>query len=1666
METQPIKIALDEEMADIFKQATGEDGNAEAYDLHMGILELSVSLRNINHDVEKSVNFLSKSDTTYNSSQELVFLIDFRMQFKLLQHGKDPEERTLHETRGDLFMRLYKELVDIEPNEIKRCEYLAFFYDLFESVKPKLSGPQESFTYRMEQIDSMHGQVQCILERLSRTQNANEISSASKVNIYLESKIVPNEVDTQSSSRIVGLNEEKCNRDKKVELRKVHTEKLHVEGFSVIESYREIINCPLKGIRFDDVITLLYDSHSCPKTTQPFNYNTTATCSTKSSYKGACKIPIGIHSCNFPLKKNYKKKLDSINEVLEKQLPDTENKFKTLSEPEKMEADEKSTLQKKNLKSPTVSTKSEDQSLNQLRQAVSDIKMNILKEVDKSLELTHKNSSHILLSKPSREIAKNEPKNLFRNSRFTDVLRWQYPRNIYPPKDSVNKILQNKSCKSNYSSVSSKKVSSNANPRNMLDKPMSKLYKKNQTAPLHKEMAKCDDGSNDICNFETTPVKSEQYFVKEGYKEITEPILSEIRQSAGEFQQKVIKEEEASNCLLVENSRNKDMADQIVDPKDLSSSTHNLSIDICEACCDPDNLEMISPIFSQVNQTVRDDNVYTWVDGNSTQKVWVQNTEDLSPSSCTECCDLRISTDELNEFVGEENISPTLSQITQTSNLVKLHVLEKMDKFLSDISSINITIKDEDVEEDSLIDIEGSKELSPSSCNLSTNTLEGFSDIGKRLTACHPPDDQYKLSPILGQITQTVTDVKINILNEVDKSLSEITLGVSDILKNRESKEYFRKQHESQEIIYTTAESTLFDLSEESVVKVNPSKNVNTSISEVIQPPKNVSQKSETSELSECSESQLSSKDSNQILYLSKNCNVKVDYSKEEDKYFAEGFCIKKRKCNVTEATSVESEFIRKSRPKWHHQRYVIAAPRVIIKSFKSNPAYEWVPDDPNAPDLYEQLDQFFEITGHKKYCAGCETITASIQAKLSQVLQRVIREAPEDVNFPDLITIVGKGKLEQLLTRKEKTVYESLRWQARDKGDQDLSAESLFTDALHGMMGYGSPHLKVSPLTGRLLLCSPQHQKSISESYLLLTVGHLGYFYRELKGHQVMLAEQGDTAVALRKCLQKYLLNFHQFYEAQKRNPCSLLSLYQSTRDFQLQFEWLLEVFNNVQKAKSAVVSLYEESRRRTGYQRNLLLKWLRVVIQPFIFNLYQWLLNGRLPSANLDKFLIEQTKSSKIEEFWQNRYCITEFFSGIFDPQLSEILLSVGKTLKYSDKYLAINVETCLPRKKLRCMLLETFDQFFRHGDQEPLYNFVRKLHLEISCKVLKHLRKIKTSPEHLFSELHKYIMLTDHEFTNEFLKMFEPILSDTESSFNIQLFNEMKDKMLHKPVPDIYIDKSQSEGSRCWSMLILRWKMPVHWKALLGGDSKEYEAIFSAMWRFHYVYYVLCERVHRQQMQFRNRIEFKYFEDLNETFKCFSKLINACMRLMSVLREYFFNHLLEPAFAKLLLACKHANTVDQLLDENRKYLRTIMFGSLQEKNLRKSHQYLERLYDLILKLDDKQQKFLKLSQNSVDYVIKVRAHKPQSIVSNFYRERMLQFRWTCQNYSDVIKEMRDQFDLTMISFLFSLHLAADDSLRRLAKRLDPECYYMDKDNRLGLVQFFEFKRKTQKN
>jgi len=184
------------------------------------------------------------------------------------------------------------------------------------------------------------------------------------------------------------------------------------------------------------------------------------------------------------------------------------------------------------------------------------------------------------------------------------------------------------------------------------------------------------------------------------------------------------------------------------------------------------------------------------------------------------------------------------------------------------------------------------------------------------------------------------------------------------------------------------------------------------------------------------------------------------------------------------------------------------------------------------------------------------------------------------------------------------------------------------------------------------------------------------------------------------------------------------------------------------------------------------------------------------------------------------------------------------------------------------------------------------------------------------------------------------------------------------------------------------------------------------------------------------------------------------------MNVLRRYFFKDLLEPAFARLLLACNQANTLEDILEANRIYLRSIKRGCLQTKRLRKSNQYLERLYNFILKLDDNLQKFLKSCKSLKEYVLNIQLHKAHSLVSTSFRDRMLTFRLTCQNCSYVINELRDQFISGLISFLLSLHLANEDSLRLLALSLDPKGYYKRKDNRLSQVQLFEFKRKARKS
>ncbi|KAI8043200.1 hypothetical protein M5D96_004527, partial [Drosophila gunungcola] len=736
------------------------------------------------------------------------------------------------------------------------------------------------------------------------------------------------------------------------------------------------------------------------------------------------------------------------------------------------------------------------------------------------------------------------------------------------------------------------------------------------------------------------------------------------------------------------------------------------------------------------------------------------------------------------------------------------------------------------------------------------------------------------------------------------------------------------------------------------------------------------------------------------------------------------------------------------------HQRHIIAAPRVVIKTFKSNPAYQWNPHEPNAPDFYEQLDQFYEITGQTM-----DIDVYSIESRVSLIVNRIRKKMPRDISYSDWMLAVGKCKVEQLLTRDEKIAYEALRFQSRDRGDQDLSTESRFTDALHGMMGYESPHLKVSSLTGWLQLRSPHHQESISESYLLLTLGHLGYLYRSLREQLVVLGQQGETGSALRECLQKELQNFQQFYELRKQEPSSLLALHWKTRGYQLHFQWLLGVLHRIQSKKSIVVSLNEESRRRIGSQRNLMVKWLNVASQPLITKLYHWLLSGQLSASDYDDFPIERCTTAGIDDFWQKRYRVRKSFSTFLDPHLTETLISVGKTLAYTKKFLGLSLDISLISKELLYSLIDAFDHFYRYGDQEPLYEIVHKLHFEISNEVLT-LQEIKPNPQDLFFQIHKYSMLTDSKFTRGFFEVFEPILEEPASCFNIELFNQIKDQMLHQPIPSFYIDKAKGDGAKCWSLLVLRWNFPNHWRALLGEDVKEYDAIFGGLWRFNYVNYVLGKRIVRQQLHFQNRIDLKYFEGLEGTNRCFVHLINIVLRVMKVLRHFFLSDILEPAFAKLLLACNKANSLDDILEANRTYLKTIKLGSLQTKALRKSNQYLDKLYGLVLNLDHQQQKFHRLTQILLDYVMEAGVSNSSS-----YKGRIQEFRWSCESYTDFIKDLEEKFHLAMVNFLFSLHLSDEPSLRLLALRLDPKSYYTYKDARLGLVQMFEFKRKARK-
>lgn len=881
--------------------------------------------------------------------------------------------------------------------------------------------------------------------------------------------------------------------------------------------------------------------------------------------------------------------------------------------------------------------------------------------------------------------------------------------------------------------------------------------------------------------------------------------------------------------------------------------------------------------------------------------------------------------------------------------------------------------------------------------------------------------DKEMISPIIDGLQQTVSEMKLKVLKKINKSLLVFSQPVSQLSKENDA-----------------------------VVAVAPTNNYESG---------KLKRKRERS-----LDIDISEECSSVIDDLRRQVSQGKSYKNEERQRMSSPMSSPLRAA-VSYVKDQSQNQVSREGVHWQHQRHIIIAPRFIINLFNSNPAYKCPPDEPNAPSFFEQVNQLFEVIGQRNSSLDVR----SIQSRLVQFLQKIKKELPRDISYSDWVATVGKYRLDWILLPAEMRVYESLCWHLRDRGGQyPKSGLSRFRDALKGMLGQESEHLTASPVTGRLQIRSPHHQESVGESYLLLTLGNLGYLYCFVKVQLEGLDQQGETAAYLVRSLRKDLLIFQQFVERKECQPCSLLCLYWETRQYQFLLQWLLKVLARVKRGQAIVVSLYEESRRRTGEQGRFVQMWLAEASKPLVSRLVCWLSWGQLTSSDQYEFIIERSSTSGIETFWQQRYRLTASFSKFFDRQLSEMLLSVGKTVAYCKKYLGRDVEPPLSSRRLNSKLIYLLKHFYGHGEQEPLFDFLHKLHSDTSGKVLNILRSMSPSPKDLFNEVHKYLMITDVAFYQQLMDTLGALLDEPATKFNIRLFNLILGQMLPRQTSDMYVDKSASQGSKCWSCFLLRLKLPDHWRALLGEGVKEYEAIFSGLWKFHYANYVLSEMTARQDRYFESRSNSKCFDCIGQVDELIDRLIDAFKDAMQVLGKYFLKDLLEPAYITLRLGCEGASTLEDMLSAHGTYLCTIKRGVFQTKSLRKCNMHLGQLYDCIMDLDFQEQKFTRLLQNFMDFLTKYGGQRGRNeflIPSYELTDRKREFSWSCQNSVDALITIKDQFNMIMLDLLFSMHSAEVESFRILALKLDQNGYYEKMDERLQLVQRFKFKRKGQR-
>lgn len=733
---------------------------------------------------------------------------------------------------------------------------------------------------------------------------------------------------------------------------------------------------------------------------------------------------------------------------------------------------------------------------------------------------------------------------------------------------------------------------------------------------------------------------------------------------------------------------------------------------------------------------------------------------------------------------------------------------------------------------------------------------------------------------------------------------------------------------------------------------------------------------------------------------------------------------------------------------KRQHQRHVIAASPFIIKQFKCNPSYQCSPLQPDGPNFYEQWKQFVEIVATQTSCPGPIIDVAAIKRRLKAYLRCMRKQYAYQPD--ECLEAIGKCQLQQLLTSDELEQFETLRWQQRDRGIAvRLSPEERLGDALHALLGYECQQMRVSALSRRLMLRSPHHQSSISESYVLLALAEVGYYYKCLQQQQeVLLQRLGEYGRALAPCLMAELQAYSRFYKRHKEQLTSLTQVYHQSRSYVHRFQWLLQLCGELSHQSSPLQYLQLQLGLGNAGYDELLKQWMECAAEPLLKRIRGWLQQGELLEG--DFFIVEHAAGSQIQSYWLQQFELRpERLPHFLNPHLARQLLATGRNQHFSRHFLARQLELVVQELELEQQLASACHSSFRELDEQPLVELIGTLQLDTSRQLFEQLHQLRPNPLELLSRLHQYLLLSDVEFVREMIELLEPLLEQPAECYCATQLNNRLEQLLVAHNKPLYVARGEQQGSRCWCCFLLRWQQPSHWKTLLGERLAHYESCFVCLWQLHYSDYVLNERIRRQQSHFSERVNLERFPEARQVRDHFDQLIDRLQDFMLQLRSYMLENILDSAFEELYLGCNTVKTLDELLQLQGSYMEKILKGLWLTRDNARLRLLLMQLYEPIFQLDVVQQKFLSLCQRfSADEMA----------------QRQQELRRCCQTTCDAIHDLEQDFQLALANLLLALYNTNEPQACALAKKLDHSGFYEQRYKELKIVHTFRYQRKIQ--